>query len=76
MVDGPALQNTDELLNWFKKNEKNEKGKRRLFRIPVIIKFKDKSKLEIKECYLATSENIPQNALRLELDDSGLGLIS
>jgi hypothetical protein len=73
MVDGPAIQPSGALLDWLGKNATNAAGKRRLFRLPVVVRFEDSYRLALGPAFIGVSEGAPPaDAIPLTLDDTGL----
>lgn len=64
-----------ELRAFFEANQKTAAGQRRLFRVPVALRFEDPSRLAIAAAFVGA--HLPaagQDALALQLDDSALGV--
>jgi hypothetical protein len=75
MVEGPAIQPADILLGWLRQRASIDKGGRRLFRLPVVVRFADAYRLALGEACVSTSpKDTCDNHLQLQLDDTALGI--
>jgi hypothetical protein len=73
LAEGPTLQPSAQLLSWLEKNAKDEAGKRRVFRLPVVVRFEDEHRLALGPAYIGVSEeSLGVDRVALALDDTGL----
>ena len=70
---GPAVRPADELLDWLGRNAKDPDGKRRRFRLPVVVSFEDPHRVTLGSAFVGVSlESSGHDALTL--DDGALGI--
>lgn len=70
---GPAILPSTELRDWLDGLERN--GPRPLLRLPVVIEFAAPHRLSIARAWIGGPGTEPaQDAIRLRLDDSGMGI--
>jgi len=73
-VAGPTVGLAAELLAWFKEHAMSN-GKRQRFRVPVVVAFEDKYRLDLGEAFVGGSPDVAKDErLRLDLDDGALGI--
>ncbi len=69
---GPAIDPPDALLKWL---ESVKAGPRKRIKLPVVVRFADKYRLGIGTAFVGTTlSEPPAGAVRLDLDDTGLGI--
>mgnify|MGYP000089881926 CR=1 FL=1 len=74
-LTGPSFHSRERLLEWLKDNAHDENGERRLFRLPLVIEFKDDYRLEIARCYPGNKERQKdEDVVLLQIDDTGMGI--
>lgn len=74
-TEGPALQPAAVLLDWLERHARTETGTRRLFRLPVVVRFEDAYRLAIESAFIGTSEaDRNSDSVCLRLDDTGMGM--
>lgn len=72
---GPALRPASALLAWLEASAGNDDGGRRLFRLPVVVRFEDRYRLGLGAAHIAASVNdLAPDAIALELDDTAMGI--
>jgi len=75
LVPGPPLSPAGPLLEWLE-GVKAAAGPRKLLRLPVVVRFEDDYRLALSEAVVGVSEAAfdDAEALRLKLDDTGMGV--
>ena len=74
-IDAKAGAPAEPLRAFFEANQKTAAGQRRLFRVPVALRFEDPSRLAIAAAFVgARLPAAGEDALALQLDDSALGV--
>jgi len=74
-IYGPGFFPKDRLLEWLKNNAYDENGTRRLFRLPIVVEFKDTFRLEIKRTYIGNKKiKKSEDVILLKIDDTGMGI--
>lgn len=72
---GPALRPASALLAWLEASAGNDDGGRRLFRLPVVVRFEDRYRLGLGAAHIAASaSDLTPDAIALELDDTAMGI--
>lgn len=73
--EGPSIQESEPLLEWLNSNARSASGQPRLFRLPVVISFEDKFRLELGNAFIGVSEErLGENAIELSLDTAAMGI--
>jgi hypothetical protein len=73
LAEGPTIQPASQLLSWLEKNARDEAGNRRIFRLPVVVRFEDEHRLALGPAYIGVSEaSLGSDRVALALDDTGL----
>lgn len=71
---GPSLQPACVLVDWIERHARTETGTRRLFRLPVVVRF-DLYRIAIESACIGTSEaDMDSSSVHLRLDDTGMGM--
>ena len=69
-VTGPALKPTKELLSWLEKLPK-----KKLIRLPIVVRFTDESGLFRKDAFIAESlAELAEDSIFVKLDDTTMGI--
>lgn len=72
--EGPPLRPSEVLLAWIEEHARGASNHRRLFRLPVVVRFEDEYRLAIESACIGTSEqDCRGGAIPLTLDDTGMG---
>lgn len=75
MIEGAAIQPSGTLLDWLNRNARSATGARRLFRLPVVIRFQDEYRLELGDAFVgAAEETMSADPIALSLDTSAMGM--
>src|SRR4051812_5948809 len=75
MTEGPAIHPPGPLVDWLNKNAKSASGARRLFRLPVVVRFQSSHHLALGEAFIGASEDdAGAGAIALSLDTGAMGL--
>lgn len=73
MTEGPAVEPAGPLLAWLNQSAKGEGGKRRRFRLPLVVRFEDEYRLGYGDVFVGRSlKAAPADAIHVSLDDTAL----
>lgn len=73
--DGHALTPAASLIDWLGKNATADGGGRALFRVPVVIVFKDAFRMSISKAFIGTSvDDSGGDKVAIDFDDTAMGV--
>lgn len=73
MVDGPDVHSSNALLAWLENNAKTTTGKRKRFRLPLVVRFEDLYQLAIATACIGTSEkDLDVSCIKIQIDDTAM----
>lgn len=75
MTEGPAVQPTGALVEFLNQNARSSAGKKRRFKLPVVVRFEDEHRLAIGAAHIGGDAAAPgADAIALSLDDTAMSI--